>query len=1405
MAEVKRLLKEAKNALAAEDYDEAINCSLRTLKTDQNNYIAHVFLGKAYSCVGELKDAKKHYLLALKLQPENILAWKGFFTLFRSEGTVPDVVTFEEYFEFCGEYAEVLLQHQLPLVDLIDDIRAFKSSHKDCQEAYLRHLLPGNALGDHLGRHLMPLHAVLEGLIKILGTREQQLVSKIVSRERLKISASDPEYSLKINALAWEVYKNSDMDNLYQQLINITDQDVERRTIESDWLEYRIKVLKSMPPNLKGLFFLKVREMVFDMIIVEHDSLHAWLLYFEWKDYQDLDQMDVNIISAFMRRYPNEPLAAILYAWISSRFSSYDSKKFDEQAFGGLNKQGSSTEDILQSVTDEIDEAEKSELRRLMDDPSEQSTLGLSEEEVLIALTDNIKQAQQSMLAHRIISRYLLHSKQYEQGLQYVRTGITLVAQNVKSICAQVPNSKRELTLDLATIYTYHEGPKNHKAALALYEKLLEEEPTNVQAKMGKGLILVERGLWQEACDLLTEVATSYPDNLEVASELSWSKLHLDDVAFAEEKLQFVLDHIVGSDNRAMEFRALNYLRLAKTLIKKQTLNGADPGMENIKKAFKNLIQAIKVSDTFAPAYSTLGEIYANFYADSRRAFKCYQRSFELDASDLQAAQYMCERLCKTRNWQTAAAIAGRLIKEEKAKRALQKTSWPFRVLGLSFLEKQDAGGSIQWLQSALRVDSADVQSWIGLGQAYLACGRVEASLKAFERALNLDQGNVFAKYFQAMALANLGSCEDGIELLEQLTELNPHEPAFHISLGNILIQSSLTLCQQGFLTKSVTKASEAIRRMKILTEDKSCSYSSVWFIISNALRLFLKVQSKLDLLPVEELFICFENSSFKSRPDLDFDDTDLASIAANESDDNMSLASKLLILSGKYALGAQDYNDFSRTTRAALWYNMGVDELLAYHNLKLAKNRDAAIYSLKKSIEYQSNTAESWLAFGIASLDLNLRVSQHCFIKAAALSPREVRAWYDLAILALKNKDFGLARSIITKSLSMAPQNPLPWLAMALTPGISEDGKSSSNLLSHAFILSNGRSSAAQILYAQDVFSQTLSSSQSESSIEAVQRLTAASEGLDDYLRKFPDDTNALKHAIVISERLHDYRLAEFFCRRLSTLLEIRFESAQDESQLKEFGIIKAQMARISLGFGEYEAAIDAAKLSLGLLLENDDLQTSEAIMSNYIVLGLSSFFLSDNEETFNYFQTALERFGETRQVITLIAKILYSMDSHETRGLALKELVDCLSRNEGDLVVTLMIAAISLLDDSPNDMKAVLQELQGLPLKTLTFDQQKNVPFLVERIEQRLGLKDNEFECWKRSAFFFPNDSRSWSKLDRKISARVATDSQSKVTAGQMSVLCCELQDLSKLQRGIFLCPWSTKAVGMLKSCFI
>lgn len=1421
-SEIKQLLKEAKTELSNGYYEDAIEVALKVLKLDEENYFALIFLGKSYASISDSDDVKnievvyknalKYYIRATTIQPTNLLAWKGLFQLFLNPNKfshlVPQLISFEELFELFDEYMNCLLTNEQSQVELIDLVRTVKRQNQDDLNfllTFYKHYIPGQRPYETLGRHLMtPLEALLQ-LLKLAKINEEKLVSSKISNERMKLSSNDPQYQLKINLSAWAIYKESQLTNYYNQLINLIDDDTERQKWEQEWLEYKIKILRSIPDNeQKQSFFKELKDIVDGMVVVGTESLLCWKYYFDWSDFTDINSIDPELILKFFTQFPKEPLASILYVWLNSSFSDYDSKKLIIDFNEKLSKD--QKVNIPTIETKEETEEDNADLDDMLEtDDVNNNDQTLSEEEISITLMDNISKVKNSTLAYRVVSQYYILNKEYEVALPFIKSGISVVSLNMRDYGADLSYTKNDLTLALATGYTYVEAPKNHKYAISLYDKILKENEQNIHAKLGKAIISIERENWQDAHLLLIDVIKEAPNNLEVMSQLAWTEAHLNDFDSSLKQLNNVVSKAEGVDIRMILFKSENLWRQAKVYLMKYDYQ-EEKDMDLVKTAFKILVSIIKFNpDGFAKSYSTLGDIYSNYYQDKTRAYKCYYKSFELDFIDIVAAKFIAEIYTENGNWNAASQIAERLVKCESVKTQLRYINWPYRVIGIAYLEKQEESQSIEWFQSAIRVDSSDVESWVGLGQAYYASGRIDASIKVFEKAIELDPSHSYAKYFNSISQSSMGEYATAIDILKIITKVEPDNIAFQSTLATTLVQYAYDLYYQNYLQKSISIASESITLFQhIITELKHNS-QNMWVSLSKTLYLYILVESQIDQLPLEALVCIFQSIEYTSSEEIDsVDSVTLENILSSESPGNIHITCMFLVLASKLALVSHDFEQLSGTVRSSVWCNIGISELITYVTLKEEKFRNAAIHSFKKAIKYQSNTIEAWIGLGIATMDVNYRVAQHSFIKAISYSPKDVSIWFNLAMLGLKNNDVDFASDVMKRMQSLEPQSSSPWLGMALVLEKKDDFSGSSQMYAHSYSLSNGRSRLTQLLYAKSILGKRIGHGNDERDIEAIEELTAIAAGLEQYFKKRPNDTFALECALMVLERLHNYKMANTLASKLTEIFEKRFDESQDENELFNYGIIKAQLARIQLGFGQYTESIENSDLSNGILADLYSEKSQFAQLSNHICLGLSNFYLGNFDETINHFQELLNDGKSIFSFVIMIAKVLFDVGTEDTQTIAIQELVQYIEENGFDLMVTLTIAVIAILEDDTSSMKTMLHKFNDLTLKQLESDRHKEVPKLIKQICDRIYPKKSHNINMQRTAFFSPNNNNSWSGVDKKIEQRLMTNGQNKVNVEDLSNAYCKIGNLANIQRSLFLCPWNKNAVKSLKECF-
>jgi superkiller protein 3 len=126
---------------------------------------------------------------------------------------------------------------------------------------------------------------------------------------------------------------------------------------------------------------------------------------------------------------------------------------------------------------------------------------------------------------------------------------------------------------------------------------------------------------------------------------------------------------------------------------------------EHYETSYKHFIKSLKYLPSFAPAFTSLGMYYADAAQppDPNRASKCFQKAFELDAREGDAARRLAEGFSEEREWDLVEVVAKRTIEGEggakdgasesesiTASRYLPTNAWAWKAMGVVHLVRDD-------------------------------------------------------------------------------------------------------------------------------------------------------------------------------------------------------------------------------------------------------------------------------------------------------------------------------------------------------------------------------------------------------------------------------------------------------------------------------------------------------------------------------------------------------------------------------------------------------------------------------------------------------------------------------------------------------------------------------------------
>lgn len=1390
MSTAKHYLKLCKAAIEKNDPELALEYVQDVLEADKQNFFAFVFQGKSYQLLNDPDNAIISFKKATNLEHDNLLGWKGYFQSMKM------LTQFPEFFQVLTDYVEVLLEQEQPFAEVLKDASNYFKAHDfhskpELYELYLCHFIPGQKLYDLVGNYFGKGEDNLRKLIDLVMKKEQDMAAKVAFKERMKLPKNPSfEQQKRLNALIEPVYETSKLSTYFDEFLNICNDDELRKLYQEKYFMYSYEKLKVSSEKENGI--KQLQQMAEDLVYLKVPSLTIWSLYLDLLDVKSFTDLSKDQILFCINNFPSSGLGKLLYGFVLSDISPFDRLEIQKE----LNE-SKKTQIPTKTQEEEEDDEDDDELELLQQVEEDENTSDFSPEHIISFLKDGYSDCKSSVIASRIIINYFIHFREYLEASEMCRSGIKMLADLQRSIGADLTNSREDLICSLAVVYTYHEAPKNFSRALELYERILEDNKSNKRARIGKGLILMEKGNLPIAKELLLEVYAEYSDDPDTLMELGWCEVRMGNREAGRQLLERSLPLLRGSDLQTSELRAKIHWRMAQSYLTKDFDVYDDSIAINVP--YDLLILSLKNYSNFAPLYTSLGVIYMRHYQDKVRAQKCFFKAFELDVSQVISAHYLVKDMTQKNEWDVAEILCVKIINSESARRALSQeqgddAAWPYRVLGCSALNKQDDAKAVEWFQTALRMTSMDFECWVGLGEAYYHCGKLDAAQKVFERALTINQDSWHVMYLLGKVLSDMKEYELGIDNLQKALLLRPNEECIVNALFLAKLDHAQKLLSTGYFGRVLDCNNDALELIKqcSLINNKA---QSLWLALYKCLEIFLKVQVDIEKFPMEQITMIFETLD----PIVQYSDSLLNEM--DELDGKIDLNwCKDKHENGKYTDGISGlivytfkrcidlFPNQGRYMRSVNYYNLG----LAYYNCYNLNNnyegtRSSSIKCFKKAIQLEGKNPNFWVGLGNAYSSFSPQISQHCFIKATALESRDGEIWNNLAALYLKYGDVELAQEAFLRSQSVAPESSQAWLGHAMAAKAQEDTVKASNLFTHAYILSNGRSPIAQLLYALSVLNTRIGSS-SPSDISTAQEFGIANFAIQNYLKFYPNDKMGLKIALTISERCKTFELSKQIGEKLLNKLEAEYEETESEVVLEEFINAKAQVARIYLAVNDYNRAIEESEAVLGLAEDSSKQQ-----LSARITIGLSYFFLDDMEKSVDQLKIILYDHNQDAWIVTLTAQILNAFATDITQQAAMDQLFSFIEDNETSLVIVLTLGAICLKNNVEEVLPAIKDELNGLPLTEIVNDVRKYVPRLLEEINSKINV---DSKVWERNAILFPQDYNVWKHINSEMALKVAQLEDTKMNSFDMSGAYANNGGLRDIQRSIILAPHNQDA---------
>ena len=1071
--------------------------------------------------------------------------------------------------------------------------------------------------------HAAALDNALE-LVELFQDQDSNAIEEKVKKQKTTLEGAKLGIPLLRDQATAEVLKRSRVPMLLELVRNHprTD-DAQRRSAEVQLLQHFYRLTFAVPlrgptadPELKRAVRQQTYEFARGFVLLQVPDELAWSVYLDWSD-AALPELPYTHLVDYVRLFPQSPRACSIRALLCL---------VDDEAY----KRGEGGEVTRKRISQETD--------------------------LLQLALDGLDKNADSLLVQRIVALFYLLDKDYAAAAEVLVAAHKRLEELAHATGAEYTRTEVELNAQLATAYTHLHPPQHHAEALALAQAALASAGTNLDARMAQAYLSKARGVWFEAkrgfeivmalADSEDEALSDAPQasgrnlaalrlspdaHLEAEAELAWCQVQQGDLDAARARLEALLaTHDHEEQVFGPEFRARLWWQLGRCF----WAMGGEYRHEAAY-AYRCYVTAIKRCGSFAPAFTALGEYYETEVSppDVVRASKCFQKAFEMDATEYGAARRLVEHFANQREWSLVEVIARRVVEAEggvdalagrpKAGVHVSPNAWVWKAIGIVEALQGRPERAIVALQVVLRSNARDADAWVRMGEAYLAFGRPIPALKTFARALALldtehhaDVAAWHVHYGVAEAQRRLGRFDRALPLLERVAAERPEQHGVRALLAQTRLDEARRLLASGYarrahraLIAAVYDAAHTLHGDALLT--------LAWKVVGDACFLLSKLEVARagpdEPAPVPHgatdglRSVLYELALLLDQHDVDTRLTAISAVRVAELTAEVPAADDLRELSAAeyasyaalcYKYVAAAHMGESKTVVFA-WADLAMG--LARLATALRVDEDAerrelaheqAVQCVRVALSIRPQT-RLWLLLGNLYFGVDAGTAQHAYIMAIESSAKSPAPWTNLGFLYLREGDAELAEQAFVRAQTIAPDWPASWLGRALIlVAHSRDLRARLSLFEHAYMLSEGTSLEADYGFALAAFVRL-----AHGPPAAPARVLAPLLALNHYVARRPLDDAPLHLSALLAEQLGAGRLAIARIERATEELEAEFEATESPALALQYGLASMNLGRIRLGRGDADGAVEAFEGALALLGDDDDAGADEAL----------------------------------------------------------------------------------------------------------------------------------------------------------------------------------------------------------------
>lgn len=961
---------------------------------------------------------------------------------------------------------------------------------------------------------------------------------------------------------------------------------------------------------------------------------------------------------------------------------------------------------------------------------------------------EGVDHASESVLTHRIAALLYLLDRDWLSCSEMAMAGLDLAKKLEATFAVNLKLVKAGLECSLATALTHLHPPQHHARALRLSDAVLSSQPSATDAILCRAYIDQKAGRWDQARRLFASVAARQDQNAgsarekamlklfysqnparEARLEVAWCDVKMGNLEQGREHLQQVISDLDASPASNSEDQAKAWWRLGICLWE---MGGSFK--EDIGHAFTCFITALKRDSSFAPAFTSLG-LYYNSVSnppDAARAAKCFQKAFELDSTEDEAARRLAESYADDGDWDLVYLVAQRTIEGEGGESALggeinsqrrhiTRNAWAWTAIGSTQLIRQEYEKAIVAFQVALRSFARDGNIWMKLGEAYTASGRFTAGTKSFEKALVLLKGTAEEwqpRFSIASVESHQGRYAEALEILQDLCIQEVERLGIKTTCAETRLYLALDEINQGYTERGKESIVVCVKEaIEVLEKDERIL--AAWKVLSDAfyhcavLHLFIETEVMHAMVA--------RVARLSAKHNVDAGLPFISAVTWNMIDG--AHASEALLLSiylGKLRV-LLHHNDEQVAGSAWMDLTVGLHQLMMEMEHKEQQHESSkecqsqAIACAKEALKMEPGNGSYWIMMGDLVVESSVKLAQHCYIKAIEIDAQAVVPWVNLGFLYLRNNDVNLAKECFVRAQTIDSDHVQAWIGHAMIAKRNGNEGECRSLYQHAYAIGQGLEPEAAYGFASSLLRAIL-----EGEYVPDPQIYSASFALSSYLAQRPDDVSALNLSALFAERLDELHTAIECIERAASNLESQYEQDESAEKAQLFAVCMVNLGRIRMADGDYNGAKEAFDMALGLLIADEgkeeappgeDVQArpftltqkdvKRAQMGAHCGGGIAQFALGQEQEAIEALRQAIEESSEVddaagnEQLYLLVAKMLWKMGEKQEAEATIMEALTIAPKSVDGLMI---LGSMGIRNEDSEQFDLVQVELKEL-----------------------------------------------------------------------------------------------------------